>query len=296
MTTQDKDGQELKTYLEGKDRISDEYRQGATEQPPGHIDATILAASRKAVSSKPKSISFGSRWHVPLSIAAIVVLSVLLVFNIPNDSDPVLFEPARQAPLEVTVEQFGRAAERMEMTLDEVQAKQADAVEDEAVFAPAPAIEMKAMPSSQQLAPEIEATSAVSRDQDVNAPADTLGGALNERENGVASDEFMQESRRVTSGILEESSLATEPQARFRESNAVAGAEADLLQSSTIIECPTPRPEVCAEIYQPVCAIRDTGIRCVTTPCDSTEEIEYSNACSACSIPEVIGYIDGLCE
>ncbi|NNE37833.1 MAG: hypothetical protein HKN08_05960, partial [Gammaproteobacteria bacterium] len=54
-------------------------------------------------------------------------------------------------------------------------------------------------------------------------------------------------------------------------------------------------PDDCAEIYMPVCAVRDTGIRCVTTPCESTERIDYSNACSACRDPEVISYTDGQC-
>jgi hypothetical protein len=62
------------------------------------------------------------------------------------------------------------------------------------------------------------------------------------------------------------------------------------------VECTTPRPEFCADIYQPVCAVRDTGVRCITTPCDSTEEVEYGNACEACSDPDVISYTEGRCE
>jgi hypothetical protein len=48
--------------------------------------------------------------------------------------------------------------------------------------------------------------------------------------------------------------------------------------------------------YMPVCGIRDTGIPCVTTPCDSTERVEYPNACNACGDPEVIGYVLGQCD
>jgi len=63
-----------------------------------------------------------------------------------------------------------------------------------------------------------------------------------------------------------------------------------------LMECTQPRPQVCTYINMPVCTVRDTGIRCVTTPCDSTERINYANACTACSDPEVLSYTDGMCE
>ena len=48
--------------------------------------------------------------------------------------------------------------------------------------------------------------------------------------------------------------------------------------------CTSPRPEVCTMDYAPVCGIR----------ADSTANT-YSNACSACSDPKVIGYNTGEC-
>ena len=59
--------------------------------------------------------------------------------------------------------------------------------------------------------------------------------------------------------------------------------------------CSESRPEVCTMDYRPVCATRDTGIRCVTTPCPSTELKTYSNACGACSDAKVLGFIQGAC-
>lgn len=59
--------------------------------------------------------------------------------------------------------------------------------------------------------------------------------------------------------------------------------------------CTDPRPEMCTREYRPVCAVRDTGIRCITTPCDSTEEKTYGNACDACSDPKVHGHRPGEC-
>lgn len=62
------------------------------------------------------------------------------------------------------------------------------------------------------------------------------------------------------------------------------------------VQCNTPRPEICYEIYQPVCAIRDTGVRCVTTPCPSTEKVTYANDCKACAEANVHGFQRGDCN
>lgn len=53
---------------------------------------------------------------------------------------------------------------------------------------------------------------------------------------------------------------------------------------------------MCTREYFPVCATRDTGVRCVTTPCPSSEEKTYSNGCTACSDVKVLEYRLGACE
>lgn len=53
---------------------------------------------------------------------------------------------------------------------------------------------------------------------------------------------------------------------------------------------------MCTREYKPVCANRDTGIRCVTTPCPAAEWKTYGNACDACSDKAVTGYRPGACE
>ncbi len=63
-----------------------------------------------------------------------------------------------------------------------------------------------------------------------------------------------------------------------------------------LIECKDPRPEICTREYRPVCATRDTGVRCLTTPCQSTEKVTKATACTACSDPKISGYILGACE
>lgn len=65
--------------------------------------------------------------------------------------------------------------------------------------------------------------------------------------------------------------------------------------TSNLINCPENRPEVCTQIYQPVCGLIDTGIRCITTPCPSAEYKTLGNACTACSDINVTGYLEGAC-
>lgn len=52
---------------------------------------------------------------------------------------------------------------------------------------------------------------------------------------------------------------------------------------------------VCTEEYDPVCAMRDTGIRCVKPPCPSAEWRTYGNACTACRDDKVYRYVEGEC-
>lgn len=61
-------------------RLDRLYREAAHEAPPAHLDAPILAAARREVGTRPRSlISPLRRWHVPVSLAAVVLVSVSLV-------------------------------------------------------------------------------------------------------------------------------------------------------------------------------------------------------------------------
>lgn len=67
-------------------------------------------------------------------------------------------------------------------------------------------------------------------------------------------------------------------------------------ESQSLNQCPENRPDVCTQIYQPVCGLVDTGIRCITTPCPSAEFKTFGNACTACSDTNVTGYHEGECS
>ena len=60
-------------------------------------------------------------------------------------------------------------------------------------------------------------------------------------------------------------------------------------------QCPDERPQMCTREYLPVCATRDTGVRCVAAPCPSSEQKTYANACTACADEKVSGYIADSC-
>ncbi len=75
-----------------------------------------------------------------------------------------------------------------------------------------------------------------------------------------------------------------------------AGDEAKTGHAGGYVECVIPRPELCTQDWLPVCGLRDTGVRCVTEPCDSWETKTFSNACTACADKDVYGWRPGECE
>ncbi len=60
---------------------------------------------------------------------------------------------------------------------------------------------------------------------------------------------------------------------------------ADADGTKEMAACTEPRPQVCTQDYQPVCAVLQDG-----------SLKTYSNGCSACSDPAVTGYREGTCE
>lgn len=70
------------TLPDGSDpQLSDLYRAAPAESPPAHLDAAIQAAARRAVGARPRATgaSLLRAWRVPLSIAAVLVMSVSMV-------------------------------------------------------------------------------------------------------------------------------------------------------------------------------------------------------------------------
>jgi hypothetical protein len=49
--------------------------------------------------------------------------------------------------------------------------------------------------------------------------------------------------------------------------------------------CKEPRPEMCMELYQPVCGVSKDGT-----------QKTYGNSCQACAHAEIVRYTPGKCE
>jgi len=71
---------DLERMLAASRELRARYRSASAEEPAAVIDAAIRAHARRAVGSRPRrrGSSFSANWRVPLSIAAVMVLSVSL--------------------------------------------------------------------------------------------------------------------------------------------------------------------------------------------------------------------------
>ena len=75
------------------------YRGASMELPPPALDTEILAAARRAVQTPPAHQRFAKRWAVPLSVAAVVVLSVGVVLRVTQEG---VLPETTSAPAPVT--------------------------------------------------------------------------------------------------------------------------------------------------------------------------------------------------
>lgn len=75
------------------------YRAAAREEPAARLDAAILAAAHRETGARPRAAtSVLRRWQVPVSIAAVLVLSVSLVTLIREEGGEQLMQPPPPAP------------------------------------------------------------------------------------------------------------------------------------------------------------------------------------------------------
>lgn len=70
---------------EGDDKLLRSYRELARDEPPPALDAAILAASRRAVGSRPWSQRFAG----PVSLAAVLVLALGITLNMQREQPDV---------------------------------------------------------------------------------------------------------------------------------------------------------------------------------------------------------------
>ncbi len=100
-------------------RLDQAYRALPGDEPPPEVDERIRAAARRAVGARPQSLeahqrSWASRWRVPLSLAASVVVVATLTVMMQEEEQRVLYRdpaPAPQAPAAIGDRAAPRAAE-----------------------------------------------------------------------------------------------------------------------------------------------------------------------------------------
>ncbi len=91
-------------------RLHERWREASQDEPPAALDDAIRAAARQAVRARPRPLGsgpFGGRWRVPLSVAAVVVVSATVTL--------LVVERERGALLsrhEITVAPLSGAPER----------------------------------------------------------------------------------------------------------------------------------------------------------------------------------------
>jgi hypothetical protein len=104
------------TDMEHDPQLSADYRVASEEMPPASLDQRIRAAARREVGAGPRRQSRWSVWQMPMSLAAVVLLSVTLVLMMREEgvdrvepdmpppaveaaAPPVASEPAAQSRL-----------------------------------------------------------------------------------------------------------------------------------------------------------------------------------------------------
>ena len=99
--------------LPGEAEMARVYRAAAQDAPPASLDARILAEAQRAVAKPIARGPFGGHWAIPLSTAAVIVLSLGVVLllseqgalnhrdvSVPMVAEAPLQAPARSAPTE----------------------------------------------------------------------------------------------------------------------------------------------------------------------------------------------------
>jgi hypothetical protein len=86
---------------EGDTRLAALYRTAARDEPSAALDAAVRAAARREVGARPSPAGspFSRSWRVPLSIAAVILLSVSLVTVMREEAPEIAQPPRADTPL-----------------------------------------------------------------------------------------------------------------------------------------------------------------------------------------------------
>ena len=179
------------------------------EEPPAALDAAILAAARREVSARPQVAGGGAatgvpplrakrNWYVPVSIAAVLVLSVSLVTLVHEEKGDQLAQPPRTASAPSTSSAPAPAADapmaKPDAMVRDAAPEKPKVTEDRLLDATIDAQETKAPATPEayaELAKKQRAEKREAADGAVvldNARKDQAAGATARQQQGPASD------------------------------------------------------------------------------------------------------------
>lgn len=164
------------TDMEHDPQLAADYRRVSAEMPPASLDDRLRAAARREVGAGPSRKRFGSAWQMPLSLAAVVVLSVTMVLMMREEGvdriAPDLPPPAAEAVApQVAVESAARQGRAEASRLSPVPEALPPAVTgtQQADLAPANATPPLMAKAKSAAAPPAPAPAAPLRDESVSA-------------------------------------------------------------------------------------------------------------------------------
>lgn len=137
------DDRELEDFLAGRGAHRARYRQASSERAPESLDAVVLAQAVAATTLRPKVVTglAWSRWRLPLSLAATLVIGVGLSLRV-----------QREAPLPPLAD--GGASMQESASVAEAPVATGDAVMADGAAAPVVATAPRAAAGPKPLAPE----------------------------------------------------------------------------------------------------------------------------------------------
>ena len=103
-------------------KISDLYQQSSQETPPAHVDRAVMDRARKSVRRRAHS-PFGNNWVAGGAMVGVVVLSVLLLLDVPQKLETFapaqdVVTPLSEALPETSTEMQKEKAQRRVLSLD----------------------------------------------------------------------------------------------------------------------------------------------------------------------------------
>src|SRR5437899_10180910 len=162
---------------EGRDpKVSQRYRELGREEPPGELDAGILAASRRAAETRLAPLvppTGRRRWYFPVAAAAIIALAVAVTLQVERQQpDAESITPPPQS----TAESRTDALEAKRDSAPQAELRKAKPAEPPAASAPTPAARLA---QDSQAQPESRVRSAAqapaTRRDESGTPARLLG-------------------------------------------------------------------------------------------------------------------------